>query len=68
MSGGKRIMARLDQIFIPNYLASNQASNGPHYYVRGDGIRSNHHSINHVLEIAKNSKDLNVPKNKYPTL
>lgn len=68
MSGRERIMARLDQIFIPNYLASNQKSNGPHYYVRGDGIRSNHHSINYVLEIPKNSKDLSVPKHKYPAL
>jgi exonuclease III len=40
-SGGERIMARLDHIFIPNYLASNQANNSPHYYVKGDGVRSN---------------------------
>jgi hypothetical protein len=26
-SGGERIMARLDHIYIPNYLASNQANN-----------------------------------------
>jgi hypothetical protein len=55
-SGGERIMARLDQIFIPNYLASNQANNGPHYYVRGDGIMSNHHPINCVFEIAKTTQ------------
>ncbi len=47
---------RLDQIFIPNYLASNQASNGPHYYVRGDGIMSNHHPISCVLEIVKTTQ------------
>jgi hypothetical protein len=53
---GERIMARLDQICIPNYLASNQASNTPHYYVRGDGVKSNHHHVNCVLEIAKTTQ------------
>jgi hypothetical protein len=49
-------MARLDQICIPNYLASNQANNSPHYYVRGDGVMSNHHPVNGVLEIAKTTQ------------
>ncbi len=44
---------RLNRIYIPNYLASNQASNSSHYFVKGDGIRSNHHLICCVLEIAK---------------
>jgi hypothetical protein len=50
-SGGKIIMPRLDQIYIPIYLTSNQANNSSHYFVKGDGIKSNHHLVNCVLEI-----------------
>jgi hypothetical protein len=49
-------MARLDQICIPNYLASNQVNNSPHYYVKGDGVRSNHHHVSCVLEIVKTTQ------------
>jgi exonuclease III len=49
-SGGDRIMARLDHIYIPNYLASNQVNNSSHYHVRGDGVKSNHHHVNCLLE------------------
>ncbi len=52
-SGKNKIMPRMDWIYIPNYLASNQANNSSHYFVKGDGIRSNHHLVNCVLEIAK---------------
>jgi hypothetical protein len=52
-SGKNKILPRLDRIYIPNYLASNQASNNFHYFVKGDGIRSNHHLVSCVLEIAK---------------
>ncbi len=52
-SGGKRIMPRLDQIYIPIYLTSNQASNSSHYFVKGDGIKSNHHLVNFLLKIIK---------------
>jgi hypothetical protein len=46
-------MARLDHIYIPNYLTSNQANNSPDYYVRKDGIRSDHHHVNYMLKINK---------------
>jgi len=52
-SGGERIMARLDYIYIPNYLASNQANDSPCYYVRGDGVKSNRHHVSCLLEIVK---------------
>jgi hypothetical protein len=52
-SGGKRIMPRLDQIYIPIYLTSNQVSNSSHYFVKGDGIKSNHHLVSRVLKIVK---------------
>ncbi len=51
-SGRKIIMPRLDWIYIPIYLTSNQASNSSHYFVKGDGIKSNHHLVNCGLEIA----------------
>jgi hypothetical protein len=46
-------MPKLDQIYIPNYLNSNQASNSSHYFVKGDGNMPNHHLVNCVLEIVK---------------
>ncbi len=49
----KIIMPRLDQIYIPIYLTSNQASNSSHHFVKGDGIKSNHHLVSFVLEIVK---------------
>jgi hypothetical protein len=49
-------MARLDHIYIPNYLTSNQANNSPHYYVKGHGIRSNHHHVSCLLEIVKTAQ------------
>jgi hypothetical protein len=52
-NGGKIIMSRLDWIYIPIYLTSNQASNNSHYFVKGDGIKSNHHLVSCVLEIVK---------------
>jgi hypothetical protein len=44
---------RLDQIYIPNYLASNQASNSSHYFVKGDGNMPNHHLVSCMLKIVK---------------
>jgi hypothetical protein len=44
---------RFDQIYIPNYLASNQVSNSSHYFVKGDGNMPNHNLVNCVLEIVK---------------
>jgi hypothetical protein len=44
---------RLDQIYIPNYLNSNQSNNSSHYFVKGDGNRLNHHLVSCVLEIVK---------------
>ncbi len=49
-------MARLNQICIPNYLVSNQVNNSSQYYVRGDGVKSNHHHVSCVLEIAKTTQ------------
>jgi N-acetyl-anhydromuramyl-L-alanine amidase AmpD len=46
-------MPRLDRIHIPIYLTSNQASNSSHYFVKGDGIKSNHHLVSCVLKIAQ---------------
>jgi hypothetical protein len=46
-------MPGLDWIYIPNYLASNQANNNSHYFVKVDGIKSNHHLVSCVLEIVK---------------
>jgi hypothetical protein len=50
----KEIMLRLDWIYIPIYLTSNQVSNSSHYFEKGDGIKTNHDLVNCVLEIAKN--------------
>jgi hypothetical protein len=44
---------RLDQIYIPNYLNSNQASNSSHYFVKGDGNMPNYHLVSCVLQIVK---------------
>jgi len=57
-SGRHKIMVRLDHIYIPNYLASNQAGNSPQYYVKGDGVRSNHHHVSCLLEIVKTIQTL----------
>jgi len=57
-SGRHKIMAKLDHIYITNYLASNQASNSPHYYVKGDGVRSNHHHFSCLLKIVKTVQTL----------
>jgi hypothetical protein len=46
-------MPRLDWIYIPIYLTSNQANNRSHYFVKGDGIKSKHHLISSVLKIVK---------------
>jgi hypothetical protein len=61
-SKGKIIMPRLDRIYIPIYLTSNQASNNSHYFVKGDGIKSNHHLVSFVLEIVKIAQRTSVGK------
>jgi hypothetical protein len=61
-SGGKRIMPRLDKIYIPIYLTSNQVSNSSHYFVNGDGIKSNHHLVSCVLEIVEIAQRTSVGK------
>ncbi len=61
-SGGKIIMPRLDWIYIPNYTTSNQASNSSHYFVKGDGIRSNHHLVSYMLEIVKIAQKTSIGK------
>jgi Pyruvate/2-oxoacid:ferredoxin oxidoreductase delta subunit len=55
-------MPRLDWIYIPNYTTSNQASNSSHYFVKGDGIRSNHHLVSYMLEIVKIAQKTSIGK------
>ncbi len=61
-NGKKIIMPRLDRIYIPNYLTFDQASNSSHYFMKGDGIRSNYHLVNCVLEIAKIAQKTSIGK------
>ncbi len=55
-------MPRLDWIYIFNYLASNQASNDSHYFVKGDGIKSDCHLVNCVLEFVKIAQRTSIEK------
>jgi len=51
-NGMERIMARLDRVSVSNYMQKGQTGRVSYYVVRGDGVRSGHHPLSCILELA----------------
>jgi hypothetical protein len=46
------IMARLDRASVSNCMQKGQTGRVSYYVVRGDGVRSDHHPLSCILELA----------------